>query len=213
MISIELYNDYLDNLLLGNKQKCALIVTELLNNKIQLKELYENLFQHSLYEVGYLWETNKISVAVEHIATSITESLMNISYPYMFAADHCGKKAIITCTPGEYHQIGARMVADFFELNGWDGFFLGANTPIESLIQFIKKNNPDVLAVSLSVFFHFNSVIKLVDEVRLNFPDLLIIIGGQGFNWGGIEAFKDYNNVIIMHSLNDLNEKLFKKEI
>lgn len=213
MITNELYNIYLKNLLSGKKQECAAIVQELLKNNIQLKDLYENLFQRSLYEIGLLWESNKISVAVEHIATSITENLINLAYPLLFSAEHIGKKAVITCTPGEYHQIGASMVADFFELNGWDGYFLGANTPIDSLIQFIEKNKPDLLAISLSVYFNINALLKLIKEVHSYYPDLLIIIGGQGFNWGGKEIIKDLKNTKLIRNLAELEEIILKKEL
>lgn len=35
------------------------------------------------------------------------------------------------------HEIGMRMVADFFEMEGWDTYYLGANTPTRSILQTI----------------------------------------------------------------------------
>ena len=121
MITENVYQEYQVKLHSGNRSGCMVIVKELLAAEIKIKDLYINLFQRSMYEVGTLWETNKISVATEHLCTAITESLINLTYPYLFSTERHGKKAIITCTPGEYHQIGARIVADYFELNGWDG--------------------------------------------------------------------------------------------
>jgi methanogenic corrinoid protein MtbC1 len=45
------------------------------------------------------------------------------------------------------------MIADIFELNGWDGYFLGANMPVHELIKFIDDKKPDLLDLSLSIYF------------------------------------------------------------
>ncbi|MFW6371304.1 MAG: cobalamin B12-binding domain-containing protein, partial [Bacteroidota bacterium] len=125
MVAESIYKDYQKQLLNGNRLACKDIVENLLKEGIQVRDIYLNLFQRSLYEVGALWEANKISVAIEHMCTAITESLINIVYPYLTPMPKVDKKAVVMCTPGEYHQIGARIVADYFELNQWDSYFLG----------------------------------------------------------------------------------------
>lgn len=204
MITEDSYNAYLSDLLAGRRTECRNYVDKLINDGIKIKELYLNLFQRSLYDVGTLWESNKISVATEHLCTSITESLINLAYPLIFSAEHTGRKAVITCTPGEFHQIGARMVADYFEMFGWDGYFVGVETPTADLIKFIDEKNPDVLAVSMSVFFNLNSLADLVVTINNRFPKLDIFLGGQGFRWGGENTFKTMNRVYVIKSLNDL---------
>ena len=88
----ELYPEYLNSLLNGEKSRCKEIVDQLIRTGIGLKELYFGLFQKSLYEVGNLWEANRISVATEHLATSITSSLMTLAYPLIFSSEKNGKK-------------------------------------------------------------------------------------------------------------------------
>lgn len=208
MINETIYVDYKKKLMAGNRAACMNIVKNLLNENIAIRELYIRVFQRSLYDIGALWETNKISVAVEHLCTSITEGLISLTYPHVFAAEHIGKKVVITCTPGENHQVGARIVADYFELNGWNSYFLGPNTPYDTLADYIRNNNPDLLAVSLSVFFHLNSVRELVSSVSKEFPELKIIVGGQGFNWGGDNAFVSLKNVQVVKNLDELDAKI-----
>ena len=204
MITDEIYSTYLTELLEGNRQRCVKTVNELIQAHTSIKELYVNLFQRSMYEVGWLWEQNRISVAVEHLCTSITESLITLCYPLLFAAEHIGKKAVVTCTPGEHHQIGARMVADFFELYGWDGYFLGADTPTDELINYIRSKQPDLVALSISVSFNLAELRKLSVIITENFPDLPVVVGGQGFRWGGGQSFENIPNVKVIHSLDEL---------
>ncbi len=207
MITDEQYSTYQSNLLSGSRSVCSQIVSDLIRSNISIKELYIHLFQRSLYEVGTLWEMNKISVATEHMCTAITESLINLCYPAIFSANHTGQKAVITCTPGEFHQIGARMVADHFELHGWDGYYLGSDTPTDELIKFTMEKQPDLLAISISVSFNLPSLMTLVQKFRDHFSDLNILIGGQGFRWGGADTFRTMENIHLITSLDELEQK------
>ena len=204
MITEATYDRYLSHLLAGNRFECRKIVEKLLAAEVDIRDLYLSIFQRSLYRVGELWETNRISVATEHLATSITESLLTLVYPELFSAEHVGKKAIISCGLNEFHQVGGRIVADILELNGWDSYFLGANTPAQDLVQYIDKKQPDMLGMSLSIYFNMPALVEMVVEVRASFPRLDVIVGGQAFRWGGADALKDCANVILVPSITEL---------
>ncbi|KYC52519.1 MAG: B12 binding domain protein [Candidatus Methanofastidiosum methylothiophilum] len=211
MITKEIYDEYLENLISGNRPRCREIVENLMAEEVDIKDLYINLFQTSMYQVGEMWESNQISVATEHLATSITESLMALIYPNIFSKEHIGKKAIISCIANEYHQIGARMVADIFEINGWDGYFLGANTPIKDLINYIDSKNPDIVCFSLSVYFNISELMLTLETVKSRWPKLTVLLGGQAFRWGGKELAEKYPKVFYIDSLNKLEN--FIKEM
>ncbi len=208
MISEELYSLYLQGLLSGDRSRCGDIVRDLLDRNVTVKTLYLDLFQRSMYEVGSLWEMNKVSVAVEHLATSITESLLTLAYPRIFSAEHVGKKAVISCVANEYHQIGGKMVADIFELHGWDGYFLGANTPINALLQMVQDKQPDLVGLSLSIFFNMPNLYNVLDQLRTAFPEMPVIVGGQAFRWGGRDIDKRYAGVTHIASLDDLQQNI-----
>lgn len=202
------FNTYLSSLLKGDKKTCGEIVRTLLSEEVPISVLYEDLFRVSLYKVGWLWENNQISVAIEHLATSITENMMTFVYPIIFSADKIGKKAIITCAAQEYHQIGARMVADVFELCGWDGYFLGANTPENDLFEMIKDKKPDVLGISVSIYFNIRAFLELVERIRVHFPNQHILIGGQAFQHGGREIVNKLPNSTYIESLDQLRSRI-----
>lgn len=208
MITNELYNTYLQALLRGDRPECTRIVRDLLGGDVAIYDLYLDLFQASLYEVGRLWETNRVSVAVEHMATSITESLLSLVYPSIFSVPHSGKKAVVSCLVNEYHQIGGKMVADIFELNGWDGYFLGANTPVRDLLGMLREKKPQILALSLSVYFNMDFMHHVLQEVEREIPGQRIIVGGQAFRWGGTGIRDKYANVRYIPSIKELERML-----
>jgi hemerythrin-like metal-binding protein len=172
---------YLQRLLEGDLRGCGLIVQRLLAEGISFKELYLNLFQRSMYRTGELWMKNQISVATEHLATSITLSMMSLTHPVLFNSPRKGKKAIVTCVGGELHQIGAHMVSDTLELHGWNSYFLGANTPVDGLLEMIGEKQPDVLCLSVSLSSHMAQFKETVKKTHDRFPDLDILAGGQAF--------------------------------
>ena len=123
-IDADAYARYLQSLVVGDLRACRALVQRLLDMDVDIRSLYTEIFQRALYEIGEMWAKNQISVAVEHMATAITESLFPLVYPKIFMGEHCGKKAVISCVANEFHQIGGKMVADILELNRWDAYFL-----------------------------------------------------------------------------------------
>jgi methanogenic corrinoid protein MtbC1 len=179
----ETYRRYLNGLLTNNHQECRECFEQWLAATPDLRSVYDDLVRRSLYEVGTLWEQGKISVATEHMATAISESLLNLTYPRLFAQPRNGKSALVTCVANEYHQIGGRMVADVFELKGWRGYFLGANASLADLKKMIEEKDPDVVAFSLATALNLNRLLLAIDAVRETFSDLPILVGGQAMQW------------------------------
>jgi methanogenic corrinoid protein MtbC1 len=170
---------FLDALLRGDRAACKAMTKELLSRGVSTPELYIDLFQRALYEIGRLWEAHQISVATEIVATSIVEELIAFAETQMITAEWKGKRAIFACIPGELHQIGAKMVADIFEINGWNCRFLGADTPIADLLEEIAKWKPDVLGLSSTTGLNAPALFAFVQEVVAKHSDLTVLVGGQ----------------------------------
>jgi methylmalonyl-CoA mutase cobalamin-binding domain/chain len=148
-----------------------------------VKDIYTHVFQATQHEIGRLWQTNQISVAQEHYCTASTQIIMSQLYPYVFTSEKVGRRLVATCIGGELHEIGMRMVADFFEMEGWDTYFLGANAPNESIVKAISDQRAQVLGVSVTMTFHVHLLSALIEMVRTAFGDQVkIFVGGYTFN-------------------------------
>lgn len=176
--------DYLDNLLKGNRNYALSLILDKVKTGSQVKDMYIEVFQPVQYEIGRLWQTNKITVAQEHYCTGATQLVMSQLYPYLFTGSKKNRKMVMTCVPGELHEMGARMVTDFFEMGGWDTYYLGANMPIESVVRYLSEVKPQFLAISATMTFHVSTVEDMIRKIR-SAPevsaDLKILVGGYPF--------------------------------
>lgn len=210
-INVEIQEVFLKQLLLGNKKQCSKIVNKLLISHISIISIYEDLLKHSLYKIGELWEFNKISVATEHLASAIIESILNENYLTIISQNKVNKNVLLFCVEKEYHQVGLKMIGDIFEMNGWTSYFLGSNTPTKDFLLFSKTIRFDIIAISLSIYSNFPELINLIERFRLEFPETTILVGGQAFIHGGIKKLANYPNVI--YQANIKSTDLFIKNI
>lgn len=185
---------YLRAVLDGQRQAAVTIATEALDRGIPLTDLYCDLLQPTQYEVGRLWERNEITVAREHMATAITQFVVAQLYARVAPPTAHRGRMIVTGVEGELHQLGANMLADVLEADGWDVRFLGTQLPHRDVLSALDEHRPAVLAVSATMLFNLPKVTDLVAEARRQFGrDLRIVVGGGAFRcapdvWSDIGA-------------------------
>lgn len=180
---VDVYQQYLEALCQGDRRSAQAVARTALERGADIRDLYLHVFQPALYEVGRLWETNQFSVAQEHLATAITQSIMAQLAGELLARPPLGRTLLATCIGGEHHEIGIRMISDFFELEGWDVVYLGANVPIPDVVQMVASQRADLLAISVTLNSHVTRAHELIVAVRASPAGARcrIMVGGQPF--------------------------------
>lgn len=175
---------YLEALLNGQRHAARQVVMDALDSGLTVKEVYLDIFQPAQYEIGRLWQTNQISVATEHYVTAATQLIMSELYPRIFSYEKRHGVMVAACVSGELHEIGVRMVSDFFEMEGWDTYYLGANTPQAGILQALVERKADVLGISATITHHVRFVSELIVGVRAHpvLGRVKILVGGYPFN-------------------------------
>jgi MerR family transcriptional regulator, light-induced transcriptional regulator len=177
-----LAREYLAALLRGERHSASALIFAAVDGGTSIKDIYLLVFQRVQHEVGRLWHSNEIGVAQEHYCTACTQLIMSQLYPRVFSTERNGRRLVSTCVGGDLHEIGARMVSDFFEMEGWDTFFLGANTPISGTLQQVTERKPHVLAISATMSFNVKRVEDLIAATRAAGSPPRILVGGAAFN-------------------------------
>ena len=199
---------FFNSLVDGEKEKCTHIVQSLLNDGYDLKDIYNELFKKSLYRIGKLWDHDKMSIPEEHMATQIVESLISRFAPV--GNSNSDRKVVVTCIDKEFHEIGAKMVSNVFELEGWNSYYLGASVPSKEIIKFVKQINPEVIALSWSLYLNLGRFLEVVDHLTRFFPTKKILVGGQALEENSDKVLKKYKNVEYIDTLHSLETYLKK---
>src|SRR5271163_1339127 len=178
----ELAHQYLSALLRYDRHSASTLILRAVENQVSIREIYCHVFEPCQYEIGRLWQSNVVSVAQEHYCTASTQLIMSQLYPYIFRSDRTFRGTIVAaCVSGELHEIGARMLCDLLELEGWNTIYLGANVPTAGIVDVLRVNHSDILAVSASMTFHIPAVREVIAAVRSASPLTRILVGGYAF--------------------------------
>ena len=189
---------YNESLLRGDRHTAGKMIMDAIQSGIKIEDIYIHVFQISQYEIGRLWLANKVSVAKEHFATAATQQIMSQLYPYIFSTKRLGKSMVAATVGGDLHEIGIRMIADFFEMEGWDTYYLGANTPASSIVQAIFENKADLVAISVAMPYHRSVLKEVIEQIRMDVGEnkVKIMIGGnavkndyQDWKWFGADDY------------------------
>lgn len=175
---------YLGNLLTANRKAAATAIIEQQQRGVSLVTLETRVIQPAMYELGKLWQNNRISVAEEHLATAITQAIMAEAFSHAEFAEPINRRALFANIEANYHTVGLRMVADAFETAGWEACYLGANVPTASIISQIDASKPDLIAISVTLPSQFVALAKLIETVIAEYGQHrpLILVGGLAIN-------------------------------
>jgi len=179
----EIAKKYLSLLLAAKRQDAINMVIEFVEDGLPLRAVYLDIIQPVLYEVGRLWQVNKIDIAEEHYCSASTQLLMSQLFPYTLHRTPSKYKMIGCCLGSELHEIGMRVVCDFFELEGWDTYFTGAITPSDSLVEQIKKQSPDLVCLSSTMHYGVHEAREIINDIKSinDIQNTKIMVGGLSF--------------------------------
>lgn len=181
---LDLYNEFLKYLLQVNYNKCLLLSNENVKNKEEMVKFFEYIIKPAMYEVGSLWEAGEISIAKEHLTSSIVSRINSSLYSQFISLEVTKGRAVITSIANEFHEIGARIIADSLETNGWDVDYLGANTSLEDLIDLLITKEPLLVGLSVSMSFNIDNLNYAVKKIKANLKlnNIKILVGGKVLN-------------------------------
>ncbi len=177
----EQIHEYMEALMKKDSRKASYLIQQFNEKGIPTEDIYAEILAESMRRVGELWHTAKISVDQEHYCTSVTQMAMAQMYPSILMSERKDKTLLCACPGTELHEMGARMVADIFENDGWDSIYLGAAVPEDAMLAAIRENHPDLIVLSVTMPPHLLMCRELVGTIKKEFPDCRIAVGGNAF--------------------------------
>ncbi|MDF2908540.1 MAG: cobalamin B12-binding domain protein [Herbinix sp.] len=172
-----------------NKEEAVKYILEKLQaGEIDMIDLYTTILTPLLNNMTCKLADKRICIWKEHVKTAIVRTIVENCYSYVISKRNIlnyprrGVAAIL-CPPEEYHDLGARMVADFFTIGGYDAIYVGSNTPYQDFYNAVHVIRPEVVAISVSNYYNLVAAKKMIEELKkaLDYP-LKIVVGGYAFH-------------------------------
>jgi len=170
-------------LLALRRNEAAALIHQAADAGVSVPDLYVHVLQPALYEIGLLWQTNRISVAFEHYGSAVAQMLIDQLQERLPHPAATEGRAVVACAPGEVHECGARMVAHLLQAAGWETIHLGANVPADAVIEIVERADAHVLCLSVSGTMHLGQAASLIAELRARRGRrVLVLLGGGVLN-------------------------------
>lgn len=175
---------YLTAQLAGDRRQALRLIEQAVQEGHPVETLQVEVVREAQREIGRLWQSNRISIAQEHMATAISQVVLSRLFEVAPQAERLERRVLVACIEGELHDFPARLIADFLELAGFDVHYLGANVPTDDLLKMLQAEPPDLLALSVTMSFNVPALRHAVERIRgAAGARLPILVGGHALQW------------------------------
>lgn len=140
-----------------------------------LEPLIGELILPVLQRVGRAWEQGALEIGHEHFASNLIRGrLLSLARLWGRGA---GPLALLACVPGEEHDISLLAFGLVLRSHGWRILFLGANTPLPTIVQTIEATGPEIVVLTT---FRPHHVEAVADDLRALAGTVPLAISGPG---------------------------------
>ena len=205
----EYYSELLKLFQEENKEKAVRYCLNLLEEKkVTVVELYEQILTPALNHIIVEYKDPDELIWREHVRSSIVRTIIESCYPYVIAEaekDESKGSVIVMCPEYEKHELGARIVSDFFTISGYDSVFIGAMTPIKTLLKAIDIKKPKYLCLSVTNTYNLTTTKRTIEAVKNHTDDnIRFLLGGSAFI-PNPDAYRHVGGDFLLHTYEDIN--------
>ncbi|WP_422658636.1 MerR family transcriptional regulator [Paenibacillus sp. EC2-1] len=144
-----------------------------------------------LVRVGDEWESGQASVAQEHFMTELV-SRRFFQFFHLFPIHSNLPKVLALCPEGEHHQVGLMLFSLLLRRNGLEVFYLGANTPIDGVLQVIGAQEISIVCMSISNSRLVPKADGMVKLISSHYPHVKFLLGGHGYEGKNQTAYREF---------------------
>jgi len=184
MIKDNILERYLDFLLKGDRKQSRAVIEEALQSGTPANSVYVDIIWPIMVEIEKLVRSDRITASQEHLATRINRTIVDQLQNKLPRRAGKDKKIVVCCDVNEMQELGAQIMADLFESDGWEVKFLGGGLTNDDILAFINEHAPDILLIYGTAPKQAPNIRRLVDTIKdINaWPNMRIMLSGGLFN-------------------------------
>ena len=175
---------FANHLLEGDQYAAWDEITHYLEAGLNSLYIYHQVITRAMEHIGTLWEKDIITVADEHLATSVCDVLLTrfdhlLTPPPGRSTAAAPPRVMLFCLEKERHSLGIKMLASLFKQAGWEVHLLGPDLPLEFALMSAAKWKPDVIALSVSIFYHLPQLKSYIESLEKLEHRPTVMVGGR----------------------------------
>jgi len=175
---------YLSRLLAGDRAGCRAIIEETLKSGVPANTVYMDIIWPIMVEVDQLYHGDVIDSAQEAFATRINRTIVDQLQNKLPRKPATTKRIVVCSTAAEQGELGAQMITDLFESDGWEARFLGSSVNIDDVLSFVHSWRPNILLLYGVTAKEAPVIRSLVDKIKAvnACPTMKVMLSGGIFD-------------------------------
>lgn len=174
---------YMQPLLAGRRAECFNLIARVIHDSHDAEELVYDVVWPAMVQIERLYRDDRIDTAIDNMACRINRTVADQLQAHLRKQPPNGKRIIITCADAEREELGAQMLADLFQADGWEPYFIGPGVPHDEILALIGRLCPSILLIYGTQPSEVPDVRRLIDLIREIgvCPTMNIVVSGGVF--------------------------------
>lgn len=197
---------YMQPLLAGRRAECFELIADATARGVSAEELIYDVLWPANAQIERLYRDDRINTAVEHMAYRINRTVADQLQARLRVAPRRGKRVLVASADGAHEELGAQILADLLQADGWEVFFLGGGVPHDEILAMVGHLRPDVLLIfgaDPEAVPNTRAMLERIRDIGVC-PTMNVVVSGGIFNraeglWRevGADAFCDGPQAVV----------------
>ena len=171
---------YADAVIAGEEGAAERVIRDALDAGLSEGVIHDAVITPSMRRIGDRWAGGELSVADEHLATTITSRMVALLRETLRVAGRRPEHRILLAgIERERHTVGLEMAASVLAHGGYEVLALGADVPVDALPVAVERHRPAVIGLSATLAATAKLIPAAIYAVRAVNPAVGVIIGGS----------------------------------
>lgn len=171
-------------LIAGDRDSTREIVQEARDEGATWEEISQFVYWPLHEEIDRLYRADQLTALAHHFAARVLRLLVSQAQAGYEQQASRGRKIMVFCGEAESDELGAQLVTDLIEADGYEVRLGGGGIANDEILGEVGDYAPDVLMLFSSAAQDAPRIRQLIDHVReVNaWPDMQFAVGGGIFN-------------------------------
>ncbi|MHA2184405.1 MAG: cobalamin B12-binding domain-containing protein, partial [Promethearchaeota archaeon] len=164
----QIFKDIADSIVNLDEDVAVGLANKAIQNNMNLMEVIEKGYAAGIRKVGNLWEEGEFFLPELMRGAQIMQKCLDLLMPYLEKGSEKSTlgTVVIATIEGDIHSIGKTIVGTMLRAYGFDVIDLGADVPVERIIEVAIEKEADIIGISALLTTTMFGQKKVIEALR-----------------------------------------------